>query len=152
MWIEVFGTVRRYSAGLKASFGAKPTPKDAERRAETAQLAFKHALAAIAPGRAASGIADAVQETFREAGYAVTPHHQSGYSIGIAFSPNQHEAGLFGLKRNNTRPLQEGMTLFPIANLYGPGATISASGMVLVTKSGSERLTKFEPLPEDLAR
>lgn len=152
MWIEVFGTVRRYAAGLKASFGARPTRKDAERRTEIAQRAFRNALNAIVPGRPAADVATAVQETFREAGYAVTPHHQSGYSIGIAFSPNQHEAGLFGLKTSNARPLQAGMTLFPIANLYGPGATISASGMVLVTASGGERLTKFDPLPEDLAR
>jgi Xaa-Pro dipeptidase len=152
LWVEVFGTVRRYAAGLKASFGAAPASKDAERRLETAQRAFHAAVAAIKPGRPASVVPAAVHEIFHEAGYGETPHHQSGYSIGISFAPNPHEARILGLHRGNATPLQEGMTLFPIANLYGPGATISASGMVLVTATGAEMLTRFEPRPGDLSR
>ena len=58
-----------------------------------------------------------------------TSHHQSGYSIGISFSPATHEARLLSLRKGNTIMLEEGMTLFPIANLYGAGATVSASMM-----------------------
>jgi Xaa-Pro dipeptidase len=152
LWVEVFGTVRRYSTGLKAVFGAAPVSDDTARRAEVAKRALQRAVAAIAPGRPASVVPDAIQETFREAGYAEGAHHQSGYSIGIAFAPNPHEARLLSLRRGNSTPLQAGMTLFPIANLYGPGPTLSASQMVLVTPTGVEVLSRFEPRPDDLAR
>ncbi len=152
LWIEVFGTVRRYAAGLKAIFGAAPPTDDAVRRFEVARRALQRAVAAIAPGRPASVVPDAVQETFREAGYTEGSYHQSGYSIGIAFAPNPHEARMLSLRRGNTIALQPGMTLFPIANLYGPGPISSASQMVLVTESGAEVLTRFTPSPDDLAR
>ena len=58
---------------------------------------------------------------------------------------------LLSLRQGNTTRFEEGMTLFPIANLYGAGATVSASATVVVTADGAERLTKFEPRPEDLA-
>ena len=153
LWLEVFGTIRRYAAGLKANFGAKPLTADTERRFETAQRALKNAIAAIAPGKPASVIPEAVHETFREAGYGETPYHQSGYSIGITFPPNLHEARMLSLRRGNSRTLEEGMThLFPIANLYGPGTTIAGSAMVVVNSKGAEVLTKFVPSIEDLAR
>jgi Xaa-Pro dipeptidase len=152
LWIEVFGTIRRYAAGLKATFGSKPASKDSEKRAETARLALSRAIAAVAPGEPASVVPDAVAETFRAAGYSAASHHQSGYSIGISFSPATHEARLLSLRTGNDTPLREGMTLFPIANLYGPGATVSASAMIVVTANGAERLTKFEPLVDDLCR
>jgi Xaa-Pro dipeptidase len=152
LWVEVFGTVRRYSTGLKAVFGAGPVSDDTARRAEVATRALERAVAAIAPGRPASVVPDTIQETFREAGYPEGAHHQSGYSIGIAFAPNPHEARMLSLRRGNSTPLQAGMTLFPIANLYGPGPTLSASQMVLVTPTGVEVLSRFEPRPDDLAR
>ena len=152
LWIETFGTVRRYSAGLKAIFGAGPASDDTLRRAEVARQALTRAVAAIAPGRPASIVPDTIQETFREAGYTEGAYHQSGYSIGIAFAPNPHEARMLSLRRGNTTPLQVGMTLFPIANLYGPGPISSASQMVVVTPSGAEVLTRFVPTPDDLAR
>jgi Xaa-Pro dipeptidase len=152
LWIEVFGTIRRYATGLKATFGGAPASTDAEKRVETARLALARGIAAIAPGRPASVVPEAVQEVFKEAGYGETSHHQSGYSIGISFSPATHEARLLGLRQGNSTPLQAGMTLFPIANLYGPGATVSASATIVVTEDGAERLTGFEPRPDDLAR
>ena len=152
LWVEVFGTVRRYSTGLKAVFGAGPVADDTVRRAEVAKRALQRAVAEIAPGRPASVVPDAIQETFREAGFAEGAHHQSGYSIGIAFAPNPHEARMLSLRSGNSTPLQAGMTLFPIANLYGPGPTLSASQMVLVTPTGVEVLSRFEPRPDDLAR
>jgi Xaa-Pro dipeptidase len=152
LWIEVFGTVRRYSAGLKAIFGATPASDDALRRAEVARPALQRAVAAIAPGRPASVVPETVQETFRDAGYTEGAYHQSGYSIGIAFAPNPHEARMLSLRRGNTTPLAAGMTLFPIANLYGPGPISSASLMVVVTPSGAEVLTRFTPSSSDLAR
>jgi Xaa-Pro aminopeptidase len=152
LWIEVFGTVRRYSAGLKAIFGAAPPTDDALRRLEVAGRALKRAVAAIAPGRPASIVPETIQETFRDAGYTEGAYHQSGYSIGVAFAPNPHEARILSLRRGNTTPLQAGMTLFPIANLYGPGPISSASQMVVVTASGADVLTRFVPSPDDLAR
>jgi Xaa-Pro dipeptidase len=152
LWIEVFGTIRRYASGLKATFGGRPASADAERRVETARLALARGIAAIAPGRPASVVPDAVQAVFTEAGHKETSHHQSGYSIGISFSPATHEARLLSLRRGNSTLLKEGMTLFPIANLYGPGPTVSASATIVVTAHGAERLTKFEPRPDDLSR
>jgi Xaa-Pro dipeptidase len=152
LWIEVFGTIRRYSAGLKAVFGAKPVSDETLRRAEVANRALHRAVAAVAPGKPASIVPDIIQETFRDAGYAEGAHHQSGYSMGIAFAPNPHEARMLSLRRGNSTPLQVGMTLFPIANLYGPGPTLSASQMIVVTSTGAEVLSKFEPSPNDLAR
>jgi Xaa-Pro dipeptidase len=152
LWMECFGTVRRYSAGLKAIFGAKPATEDTLRRAEVARRALKQAVAAIAPGRPASIVPETVQEVFREAGYSEGAYHQSGYSIGIAFAPNPHEARILSLRRGNTTPLQVGMTLFPIANLYGPGPISSASAMIVVTPTGAETLNRFVPLPDDLER
>ena len=152
LWIEVFGTVRRYSAGLKAIFGAAPPTEDALRRFEVAGRALRRAVGAIAPGRPASVVPETIQETFRDAGYAEGAYHQSGYSIGIAFAPNPHEARMLSLRRGNTTPLQVGMTLFPIANLYGPGPISSASQMVVVTASGADVLTRFVPSADDLGR
>ena len=102
---------------------ARPSD-DTLRRAEVAKRALQRAVAAIAPGRPVSVVPDTIQETFREAGYAEGAYHQSGYSIGIAFAPNPHEARMLSLRRGNNTPLQAGMTLFPIANLYGPGPTL----------------------------
>jgi Xaa-Pro dipeptidase len=152
LWVEVFGTVRRYSTGLKAVFGAAPLSEDTARRAEVARRALARGVARIAPGRPASVVPEAIQETFREAGYGDGAYHQSGYSIGIAFAPNPHEARMLSLNRDNATPLRAGMTLFPIANLYGPGPTLSASQMVLVTPGGCEVLSRFEPRADDLSR
>lgn len=152
LWIEVFGTIRRYAAGLKATFAGRPASPDALRRVETARMALERGIAAIAPGKPASVVPEAVQGAFVEAGHKETAHHQSGYSIGISFSPATHEARLFSLRRGNETPLEAGMTLFPIANLYSEGATVSASATVVVTANGAERLTRFEPRPDDLAR
>jgi Xaa-Pro aminopeptidase len=60
--------------------------------------------------------------------------------------------GLLGLRRGNAMPLAEGMTLHPIANLYGSGPTIAASHMVLVTAAGAEVLTRFKHSVADLSR
>jgi Xaa-Pro dipeptidase len=152
LWMECFGTVRRYSAGLKAIFGAKPASDDTLRRAEVARRALDRAVAAIAPGRPASVVPETIQEVFREAGYGEGAYHQSGYSIGIAFAPNPHEARILSLRRGNATPLQAGMTLFPIANLYGAGPISSASAMVVVTASGVDVLSRFRPAPDDLAK
>lgn len=152
LWMETFGTVRRYSTGLKAIFGATPVADDNLRRLETAKRALQRAVAAIAPGRPASIVPETIQETFREAGYAEGAHHQSGYSIGISYPPIIHEARMLSLRRGNSTPLQAGMTLFPIANLYGPGPTLSASQMIVVTATGAEVVSKFEPRPDDLAK
>jgi Xaa-Pro dipeptidase len=152
LWIEVFGTVRRYAAGLKATFGGAPPSPDAAKRVETARAALAQGIAAIAPGRPASIVPEAIQQAFIQAGYKDTSNHQSGYSIGISFSPATHEARLLGLRKGNDTPLEEGMTLFPIANLYSVDATVSASATVLVTAKGAERLTQFEPQPDDLVR
>lgn len=152
LWIEVFGTVRRYAAGLKAIFGAKPASDDTLWRAEVARRALQRAVAAIAPDRPASIVPETIQETFREAGYAEGAYHQSGYSIGIAFAPNPHEARMLSLRRGNSTPLEVGMTLFPIANLYGPGPISSASQMVVVSRAGADVLSRFEPSADDLTR
>lgn len=152
LWIEVFGTVRRYATGLKATFAAGPASAAALKRVEIASAALERGIAAIAPGEPASVVPDAVQAVFVEAGNKETSHHQSGYSIGVSFSPATHEARLLSLRRGNSTLLKEGMTLFPIANLYSDGATVSASATVVVTKTGAERLTKFQPQPDDLAR
>jgi Xaa-Pro dipeptidase len=101
MWIEVFGTIRRSSAGLKANCGAAPASKDLEKRWETAQNALARAVSVISPGKPASVIPEAVHETFRDSGYGETPHHQSGYSMGIAFAPNPHKARMLSLRQRN---------------------------------------------------
>jgi len=152
MWVEVFGTVRRYSAGLKANLGAAPASADLEKRWTTAQEAIARVVAAIAPGKPASVIPETVHETFREAGYGETAHHQSGYSMGIAFAPNPHEARMLSLRRGNETRLEDGMTLFPIANLYGTRTTMAGSCMVIVRTGGAEVLTRYRPQLADLAR
>jgi Xaa-Pro aminopeptidase len=72
--------------------------------------------------------------------------------MGIAFAPNPHEARMLSLRRGNDMLLEEGMTLFPIANLYGPRTTMAGSCMLVVRPSGAEVLTRYTPRPDDLAR
>src|SRR5262249_47827692 len=130
---------------------AAPPDADLVRRWELAQVALRRALDVMLPGKPASGMAEAVQATFRDAGYRETPHHQSGYSIGISFAPHLPEARSLSLRRGNAMLLEEGMTLFPIANCYGPRTTMADSCMAIVRPGGPEVLTKFRPEPGDLA-
>lgn len=50
-------------------------------------------------------------------------------------------------------PLQEPMTLHPIAKLYESGAAyvLAASHHVVVTADGADVLTKFDHTPENLS-
>jgi Xaa-Pro dipeptidase len=151
-WVEVFGTVRRYAAGLKAVFGVAPASRESEHRLKTALLALWRGIESIAPGKPASVVSETVQETFRAEGYPDSSYHQSGYSIGIAIPPNPHEARMLSLRRGNSTILQEGMTLHPIANLYGDGPFMGVSQTVVVTGTGSEILTTFRQSANDLFR
>jgi Xaa-Pro dipeptidase len=148
LWVEVFGISRRYTAGLKSTFGVRPVGRERETRWKTVQDALQRGISAAIPGRSASDVAGAVQETFRAAGYGEFSYHQSGYSVGVTFSPHPHEARMLGLKTGNVTPLQDGMTLHVIANLYGDAPAICASHTILVTKAGPEVLTRYQHSPD----
>jgi len=153
LWIEVFGTRSHYAAGLKAIFGAGPASKDAERRLQTAISALDKAIAAAVPGKPASIIPETVQATFKEAGYEDSSYHQSGYSMGVTIAPAPHEARMLSLRTGNKMMLKEGMTLHPIANLYGPDPfpVMAASQMIVITAKGAERLTHYSHSVKNLS-
>ncbi len=153
LWIEVFGTRSHYAAGLKAIFGAAPASKDAERRLQTAITALDRAIAAAVPGKPASVIPETVQATFKEAGYEDSSYHQSGYSMGVTIAPAPHEARMLSLRTGNNTILKEGMTLHPIANLYGPDPypVMAASQMIVITANGAERMTRYNPSIKNLS-
>ena len=88
-----------------------------------------------------------------EAGYPESSYYQSGYSMGICIPPAPHEARMLSVRTGNDMPLQEPMTLHPIAKLYESGAAyvLAASHHVVVTADGADVLTKFDHTPENLS-
>jgi Xaa-Pro dipeptidase len=141
VFIELCGTVKRYSAALLrcAYMGDDPPPK-IRRMAEASRDVLNAVIEAIRPGVTADEVDRAARETYRE--HDIDVNKRTGYSIGISFPPDWGEGHALSLREGEARVLEPGMVFHMPCTVRVWGlAAISTSETVLVTPTGREVLT-----------
>ncbi|MCP3371800.1 M24 family metallopeptidase [Bradyrhizobium cajani] len=140
---EITSSIRRYTAAMmRTAVMGKPTGKVAE----VADLLIRsqdRAFSMMKPGAVAGEIDAAIRQPVLKAGLRKTYYSRVGYSLGIGFPPFSGEWETCDFMEGDTWLLQPGMIFHMIVNANG----ISFSETILVTETGSERLTS---LPREL--
>lgn len=141
VFLEVSGTVRRYSAALMRSVVAgAPDPRQRAIEAALA-AALERAIAAMVPGAPAEAVDAACRAPVEEAGFGDYFTHRAGYSIGVNFPPDWGEGHIASLRAGARFPLAAGMVFHVIPAVLVPGEYgIGMSETVLVTEHGGEPL------------
>lgn len=114
-------------------------PSDEVREAYRAvERAQREARQAVAPGRTGKQIDAAARDCLESLGYGDEFSHSTGHSLGLEI----HESPRLS-DRSKTR-LRQGMVVTVEPGVYRPGRYgIRIEDMVVVTKSGSECLTRY---------
>jgi len=140
VFLELGAVWHRYHAPMMRTVfcgDVPPEVKDAER---FIQIAMTASIAALRPGMSASDV-DALNRNILEKFPHGTQATRSGYSIGIAFTPEWGEGQTLSLLAGEPRYLQENMTFHLIPWLQLPGLCgVGLSETVRITDSGCESL------------
>ena len=142
VFLELAGCRRRYHAALlRTVFVGEP---DAAARAAFAvvQEAYAAAAEAVRPGVSAGEVDRVARAVVAASPFGAVQASRSGYSMGIAMSPDWGEGHILSMKPGETRVLEPNMTfhLLPWVQLPGVGG-VGCSETIRVTASGCEPLT-----------
>lgn len=142
VFLELAGCRRRYHAALlRTVFVGEP---DAAARSAFAvvQEAYAAATEAVRPGVSAGEVDRAARAVIAASPFGAVQASRSGYSMGIASSPDWGEGHILSMKTGETRVLEPNMTfhLLPWVQLPGVGG-VGCSETIRVTASGCESLT-----------
>ena len=142
VFLELAGCRRRYHAAqLRTVFVREP---DAAARAAftVVQEAYAAAAEAVRPGVSAGEVDRAARAVIAASPFCAVQASRSGYSMGIALSPDWGEGHILSMKAGETRVLEPNMTfhLLPWVQLPGVGG-VGCSETIRVTASGCESLT-----------
>lgn len=142
VFLELAGCRRRYHAALlRTVFVGEP---DATARAAFAvvQEAYAAAAEAVRPGVSAGEVDRVARAVVAASPFGAVQASRSGYSMGIALSPDWGEGHILSMKPGETRVLEPNMTfhLLPWVQLPGVGG-VGCSETIRVTASGCEPLT-----------
>ena len=142
VFLELAGCRRRYHAALlRTVFVGEP---DAAARSAFAvvQEAYAAAAEAVRPGVSAGEVDRAARAVIAASPFCAVQASRSGYSMGIASSPDWGEGHILSMKTGEARVLEPNMTfhLLPWVQLPGVGG-VGCSETIRVTASGCESLT-----------
>jgi len=142
VFLELAGCRRRYHAALlRTVFVGEP---DAAARSAFAvvQEAYAAAAEAVRPGVSAGEVDRAARAVIAASPFGAVQASRSGYSMGIASSPDWGEGHILSMKTGEARVLEPNMTfhLLPWVQLPGVGG-VGCSETIRVTASGCESLT-----------
>ncbi|SEK14051.1 M24 family metallopeptidase [Paraburkholderia diazotrophica] len=140
---EITGSINRYHAALmRTAIMGKPSD-EILRVSELLITCQDRAFQLMKHGAVSGDVDAAVRQPVLKAGLRKSYLPRIGYSLGIGFPPVSGEWEVCDFMANDTWVLQAGMIFHMVVNANG----ISFSETMLVTESGSERLTT---LPREL--
>lgn len=140
---EITSCVKRYSAAMMRTAVMGAPAAEVAQAADLLISCQDHAFSIMKPGAVAGEVDAAVRQTVLKAGLRKTYYPRVGYSLGIGFPPVSGEWEVCDFMAGDTWLLQAGMIFHMLVNANG----ISFSETILVTETGSERLTS---LPREL--
>ncbi len=146
VFLEIPGCSNRYHAAHSRSVFVGNAPEVVQRAGEVAVAALETAKSKMRPGVSARDVFEAGRAVIDEADIGYRQGRRIAYGIGIAFPPGWDEGDIFSINRDESRPLQAGMTfhLITTMRLKGVGA-IGCSDTVLINENGVETLTTATP-------
>ena len=140
--IEIGASVKRYHAALMRTAAAGGLPDQLQRMADVCIAALSAAVAQVLPGNTPEIVDRACKEVIAAAGMLDLYRKRTGYSIGIAFSPDWGEGHILSLKAGERTPFEPGMVVHVVPALRQVGlGGVGFSETVLVTADGHEVLT-----------
>ena len=144
VFLEFAACRRRYFGPMMRTVTLGWPHDDVERLADVVEDAFYAAIATIRPGKTAAEIDAACRAVIRDGGFGDNFRRGTGYSVGIAYTPDWGEGGVFNIKPENPAVVEAGMVLHispavRVPEKYGVGC----SQTVHVTENGFEILTNF---------
>lgn len=145
VFLEIGGCVQRYhTAMMRTVYLGQPT--DQMREAERLVIeAVEACVAAMRPGVAAGEIDAIARRILGRNTFGAVQTTRTGYSIGIAFTPDWGEGQILSLQDGEETPLQANMVFHLIPWIQIPGqAGIGISETVRVTPDGGEWLLAFD--------
>jgi len=137
--VESIPLYRGYGARLMRSSVVGEPPADLSRAAEIMLCAQEEQYAAMRPGAKASDVDHILRGRILDAGLRTTYENFTGYTLGFIGLPKTSDFTRAFLASSDWL-LEEGM----VFHMYTYAAGIAFSDTILVTQSGSERLTKTE--------
>jgi Xaa-Pro dipeptidase len=142
--IELAGTRRHYGGALMRTAVIGAPGGEVIALAQTVRGALDAAIAAIKPGVTCGAVDEACRSVIEAAGYEENFRKRTGYSVGVAFSPDWGEGHILSLRRDDQERLEPGMVFhIPPALRVFQRMCVGMSETVLVTSNGCEVLTSF---------
>ena len=143
VFLELAGCRRRYHAALlRTVFVGEPSAAARDAFA-VVQEAYAAAVDAVRPGVSAGDVDRVARAVIAASPFGAVQASRSGYSIGLAMSPDWGEGHILSMKPGETRALEPNMTfhLLPWVQLPGVGG-VGCSETVRVTTTGCAPLTQ----------
>ncbi|CCV09262.1 putative Peptidase M24 [Mesorhizobium metallidurans STM 2683] len=144
VFLELSGTVRRYSAAIMRASVVSPVNRELEKMEDVSRRALENMLAGIRPDRPLGEVWDIWSKTVNDGGYEGR-FKRTGYSIGINYPPDWGEGHILSFKRGETRTLMANMVFHIPSMVKAFGfADVGTSETVRVTETGCEILTDYK--------
>ncbi len=147
VFLEIGGCVQRYHTAMMRTIylgEATAQMREAERLVVEAVEAC---MAAMKPGVSAGEIDATARQILGRNSFGARQSTRTGYSIGIAFTPDWGEGQILSLQDGEPTPLETNMVFHLIPWIQIPGqAGVGISETVRVTPDGGESLFTFDRL------
>ena len=140
--VEHTGVVNRYAGPLFRTFSVGEPSSEFADRAAICRDMVDAVIEAIRPG----ATSDEVNAAAVKAGRGMGTRKRAGYSVGLNFPPDWGEGVFLDLKEGDETEIKAGMVFHvPETIRVDDKPPVALSETVLVTESGREVLTKFQP-------
>ncbi|RWD74481.1 Xaa-Pro peptidase family protein [Mesorhizobium sp.] len=144
VFLELSGTVRRYSAAIMRASVVSPSNRELEKMEDVSRRALENMLDGIRPDRPLGEVWSIWSQTVNDGGYEGR-FKRTGYSIGISYPPDWGEGHILSFKRGETRILKPNMVFHIPSMVKAFGfADVGTSETVRVTETGCEILTNYK--------
>ncbi|MES0056640.1 MULTISPECIES: Xaa-Pro peptidase family protein [unclassified Mesorhizobium] len=137
---EITACIKRYSAALMRTVVMGAPSDDLVRTADILLESQEKAFSLMRPGAVAGDIDEAVRRPVLKAGLRETYHARVGYSLGVGFPPVSGEWATRDFMAEDKWILQPNMVFHMIVFANA----VSFSETILITASGSERLSSLD--------
>jgi len=146
VWVELTGVVQRYAGPLFRTLFVGEPPKSVRNHMRILNDMLAEVIAAMRPGTGTREVNAAAVKAAERHGLATGVRKRAGYSVGLNFPPDWGEGHFLDLRDSGTTVLAPGMVFHVPQTLRLDGEIpLAISETVLVTESGPEILTRFQP-------